>query len=161
MQMSGEKEKDQQIFLKDWLVQQIDSGKYDGVEWLDKDKKVFKIPWTHSKKNGYRLERDAALFKEWAIHRGRYKGDTAKEASAWKINFRCALHGVKNIVEMPEIECSYPSSKVYRILPQDSTAKKKKWPEFLPSIPARGMLLFVLDPWLLIDDYCRPRCANG
>jgi len=62
MQMSGEKEKDQQIFLKDWLVQQINSGKYDRVEWLDKDKKVFKIPWTHSKKNGYRLERDATLF---------------------------------------------------------------------------------------------------
>jgi len=168
--MSVEKEKDQQIFLKDWLVQQIDSGKYDGVEWLDKDKKVFKIPWTHSKKNGYRLERDAALFKEWAIHRGRYKGDTAKEASAWKINFRCALHGVKNIVEMPEIECSYPSSKVYRILPQDSTAKKKKWPEFLPSIPARGMLfsyyirgcqsMITVDPDAPMDE-TSPRSSNA
>lgn len=132
--MSGEKE--QQIFLKDWLVKQIDSGKYEGVEWLDKERKVFKIPWTHSKKTGYCLERDAALFREWAKYRGRYKGDNPKEASAWKINFRCALHGVKNVVELPELECTYPSSKVYQILPQDTANKKKKWPEFLPPIPS-------------------------
>lgn len=132
--MSGEKE--QQIFLKDWLVKQIDSGKYEGVEWLDKERKVFKIPWTHSKKTGYNLERDAALFREWAKYRGRYKGDNPKEASAWKINFRCALHGVKNVVELPELECTYPSSKVYQILPQDTANRKKKWPEFLPPIPA-------------------------
>jgi len=30
-----------------WLMQQISSGKYLGLEWLDEDKKrLFKIPWT-------------------------------------------------------------------------------------------------------------------
>ena len=119
LRMSGRK------LLMEWLVPQIDSGNYDGVEWLDKERRFFKIRWTNFKKPGFCVERDAALFREWAKFRGRYKGDNLKEASAWKINFRCALSGAKNVVELPKQWDSGWNYRVYRI---DPKAEDKKLP---------------------------------
>ena len=49
--------------MKDWLIEQINSGKYDGLNWVDEAKTIFKVPWIHAKKRGYDPTRDAALFK--------------------------------------------------------------------------------------------------
>ena len=49
--------------MKDWLIEQINSGKYDGLNWVDDAKTIFKVPWIHAKKRGYDPTRDAALFK--------------------------------------------------------------------------------------------------
>ena len=38
------------IQFKPWLVEQVSSGKYKGLEWIDsEEKRIFKVPWT--KKN--------------------------------------------------------------------------------------------------------------
>ena len=37
---------------------------------MDQEKMVFRVPWVHAKKRDYNQERDAALFREWAIHSG-------------------------------------------------------------------------------------------
>ena len=55
--------------MKDWLMRMINSGKFSGLVWLDQEKKIFKVPWKHLK--GKNQERDAALFREWAIHSGK------------------------------------------------------------------------------------------
>ena len=48
----------------------INSQRFLGLEWLDVDKMIFRVPWVNAKKRDYNQERDAALFKEWAIHSG-------------------------------------------------------------------------------------------
>ena len=32
------------------MYRMINSGRFTGLEWLDKDKTVFKVPWIHAKK---------------------------------------------------------------------------------------------------------------
>lgn len=57
--------------LRDWLVAQIESGRYTGLRWEDAGKTLFRIPWKHAAKQGYQAQQDAALFRV----RGRRPGD--------------------------------------------------------------------------------------
>lgn len=34
------------------------------------EKTTFSIPWKHAARHGWELDKDACLFKEWAIHTG-------------------------------------------------------------------------------------------
>lgn len=38
------------------------------------DKTMFSIPWKHAARHGWELDKDACLFKEWAIHTGEQAG---------------------------------------------------------------------------------------
>ena len=105
--------------MKDWLIRQINSGKFPGLEWLNEEKNVFKVPWIHAKKRGYNKERDAALFRAWAIHSGKYRAES--DPIVWKINFRCAINGLKNIQEIKDMQTE--DCRVYRIHP--STGQKR------------------------------------
>ena len=49
--------------LKEWLIAQIDSGRYAGLSWENQEKTMFRIPWKHAAKQDYRQNEDAALFK--------------------------------------------------------------------------------------------------
>lgn len=53
--------------LRDWLVAQIESGRYAGLRWEDAGKTLFRIPWKHAAQQGYRAQQDAALFRVRAI----------------------------------------------------------------------------------------------
>ncbi|OBS79574.1 hypothetical protein A6R68_22224 [Neotoma lepida] len=53
--------------LRQWLIDQIDSGKYPGLVWENEEKSVFRIPWKHAGKQDYNREEDAALFKVTSI----------------------------------------------------------------------------------------------
>lgn len=58
--------------LRQWLIDQIDSGKYPGLVWENEEKSIFRIPWKHAGKQDYNREEDAALFKvAGAGHGGR------------------------------------------------------------------------------------------
>ena len=48
---------------------------------------------------------------------GKY-GD-GSDVTTWKINFRCALNGLKDIIERRELE--EPDCRVYQMLPSSST----------------------------------------
>ncbi|XP_075032675.1 interferon regulatory factor 4-like isoform X2 [Mixophyes fleayi] len=67
----------QPLRLKEWLILQIDSGKYQGLRWENEEKTMFRIPWKHAAKQNYRKQEDAALFKAWTM----YKEEGNKEAS--------------------------------------------------------------------------------
>jgi len=55
---------DPKMHLKEWLVAQIDSERYDGLRWeVGDNRRLFRIPWKHAAKKDYRLHDDAALFK--------------------------------------------------------------------------------------------------
>uniref|UniRef100_A0A8C3WA85 IRF tryptophan pentad repeat domain-containing protein n=1 Tax=Catagonus wagneri TaxID=51154 RepID=A0A8C3WA85_9CETA len=105
--------------LRDWLVAQIESGRYAGLRWEDADKTLFRIPWKHAAKQGYQAQQDAALFRAWAIHKGKHLEGTDKEdPSTWKSRLRCALNKSADFCEVRErsqLDISNPY-KVYRLV---------------------------------------------
>lgn len=66
--------------LRDWLVAQIESGRYAGLRWEDAGKTLFRIPWKHAAKQGYQAQQDAALFR--VRMRGPGVASPAREGSA-------------------------------------------------------------------------------
>lgn len=49
--------------LRQWLIEQVDCGKYSGLVWENEEKSIFRIPWKHAGKQDYNRDEDAALFK--------------------------------------------------------------------------------------------------
>ncbi|XP_005476429.1 interferon regulatory factor 4a isoform X2 [Oreochromis niloticus] len=107
--------------LRQWLIDQIDSGRYPGLVWENDEKTIFRIPWKHAGKQDYNREEDAALFKAWAMFKGKYKEGVDKpDPPTWKTRLRCALNKSNDfdeIVERSQLDISEPY-KVYRIIPE-------------------------------------------
>uniref|UniRef100_A0A8C6WZ77 Interferon regulatory factor 4a n=1 Tax=Neogobius melanostomus TaxID=47308 RepID=A0A8C6WZ77_9GOBI len=76
--------------LRQWLIDQIDSGKYLGLVWENDEKSIFRIPWKHAGKQDYNRDEDAALFK---------------------------VDNARQLVEKSQLDISEPY-KVYRIIPE-------------------------------------------
>ena len=49
--------------LRPWLTDQINEGKTPGLEWVDKNQMIFKIPWKHFGRPGVDEYNDAMLFR--------------------------------------------------------------------------------------------------
>lgn len=49
--------------LKQWLMEQIQSTHYPGLQWEDESHTLFRIPWKHAGKQDYNQEVDASIFK--------------------------------------------------------------------------------------------------
>ena len=96
-----------------WLEQQIEQGDIDGLEWIRKKQRIFKVPWMRMDKPEFELETHAELFKRWAQHVGKYRPGDQPDPSTWKTRFRCALRKMQEIVEIKELS-SLEGSKPYR-----------------------------------------------
>ncbi|XP_027723596.1 interferon regulatory factor 4-like isoform X4 [Vombatus ursinus] len=105
--------------LRDWLVAQIESGRYPGLRWENREKTMFRIPWKHAAKQDYRQQQDAALFRAWAIYKGKYQEGTDKaDPSVWKTRLRCALNkstDFQEVIDRSQLDISEPY-KVYQII---------------------------------------------
>ncbi|XP_028667643.1 interferon regulatory factor 10 [Erpetoichthys calabaricus] len=105
--------------LREWLIAQIESGKYAGLSWENHEKTMFRIPWKHAAKQDYNQNEDAALFKAWAVYKGKFReGKDKADPSAWKTRLRCALNKSTDFQEVPDrsqLDISEPY-KVYEIL---------------------------------------------
>ncbi|XP_023647416.1 uncharacterized protein [Paramormyrops kingsleyae] len=115
--------------MRAWLENHLESQTIPGLVWLDKDKKMFSIPWKHAARHGWEMEKDASLFKQWAIHTGKYKtGISHPDPKTWKANFRCAMNSLPDIVEVKDqsINKGCAAVRVYRMLQNDSKKKEKK-----------------------------------
>ena len=108
--------------MRDWIVRMVNSGRFHGLEWINPDKTIFRVPWIHAKKRGYCKDRDAALFREWAIHSGKYRDES--DPTVWKINFRCAINGLKDIMEIKDMQTE--DCRVYKVLPSRSKRRKPR-----------------------------------
>uniref|UniRef100_A0A3Q4IDH9 Interferon regulatory factor 10 n=1 Tax=Neolamprologus brichardi TaxID=32507 RepID=A0A3Q4IDH9_NEOBR len=106
------------LHLKEWLIVQIESGEYEGLCWEDENKTMFRIPWKHAAKKDYKQTEDAALFKAWAVYKGKYReGRDKADPTMWKTRLRCALNKSTDFQEVPErnqLDITEPY-KVYRI----------------------------------------------
>ncbi|XP_069469619.1 interferon regulatory factor 4 isoform X1 [Ambystoma mexicanum] len=107
--------------LRQWLIDQIDSIKYPGLVWENDEKSIFRIPWKHAGKQDYNQDEDAALFKAWALFKGKYReGIDKPDPPTWKTRLRCALNksnDFEELVDRSQLDISDPY-KVYRIIPE-------------------------------------------
>uniref|UniRef100_A0AAY4EL29 IRF tryptophan pentad repeat domain-containing protein n=1 Tax=Denticeps clupeoides TaxID=299321 RepID=A0AAY4EL29_9TELE len=117
--------------LRPWLEEQIDSGNHHGVIWLDEPARVFQIPWKHAARHGWNIDKDATLFRNWAIHTGRHKpGIDKPDPKTWKANFRCALNSLQDVKELHEKSIKKGSNayRVYVMLPTAKSSRRRKGP---------------------------------
>ena len=124
----------ERLKMRHWLKKVIDSGEYHGVEWTDRDAGKFRVPWKHASRHGWDIDRDASIFKMWAVYTGKYSKETSnlsekqKRALAkhWKANFRCALNALHDIevVHKEGKTKGRDAYKVFRLLPQCRTKSK-------------------------------------
>ncbi|XP_005859652.1 PREDICTED: interferon regulatory factor 9 isoform X1 [Myotis brandtii] len=105
--------------LRNWVVEQVESGQFPGVCWDDEAKTMFRIPWKHAGKQDFREDQDAAFFKAWAIFKGKYKEGDTEGPAIWKTRLRCALNKSPEFEEVPEKSHRDGAEpyKVYRLLP--------------------------------------------
>ncbi|XP_040888983.1 interferon regulatory factor 8 [Toxotes jaculatrix] len=107
--------------LKQWLMEQIQSGQYSGLQWEDESRTMFRIPWKHAGKQDYNQEVDASIFKAWAVFKGKFKEGDKAEPATWKTRLRCALNkspDFEEVTERSQLDISEPY-KVYRIVPEE------------------------------------------
>ncbi|XP_031725618.1 interferon regulatory factor 4-like [Anarrhichthys ocellatus] len=122
--------------LRNWLIEQVDCGTYPGLVWENDEKSIFRIPWKHAGKQDYNRDEDAALFKAWALFKGKFReGIDKPDPPTWKTRLRCALNksnDFEELVERSQLDISDPY-KVYRIIPEG--AKKRPRQEDSPLSP--------------------------
>ena len=108
----------EKLRLGAWITKQADSSRLPGLEWVDRDEGTFKVSWKHASRQGWSMDLDACVFREWAIHTGRFrKGFDKPDPRRWKANFRCALNALPDINEIPTegIARGQNAFKVYKI----------------------------------------------
>ncbi|XP_036380472.1 interferon regulatory factor 1b isoform X3 [Megalops cyprinoides] len=115
--------------MRPWLEDRIESRSISGLVWVDKEKKMFSIPWKHAARHGWEMDKDASLFMQWAIHTGKYKpGQSEPDPKTWKANFRCAMNSLPDIEEVKDrsINKGCAAVRVYRMLQINSKKRDKK-----------------------------------
>uniref|UniRef100_A0AC11E608 Interferon regulatory factor 1 n=1 Tax=Ovis aries TaxID=9940 RepID=A0AC11E608_SHEEP len=115
--------------MRPWLEMQINSNQIPGLIWINKEEMIFQIPWKHAAKHGWDINKDACLFRSWAIHTGRYKaGEKEPDPKTWKANFRCAMNSLPDIEEVKDQSRNKGSSavRVYRMLPPLTKSQRKE-----------------------------------
>ncbi|KAM4748096.1 interferon regulatory factor 1 [Rhinophrynus dorsalis] len=115
--------------MRPWLESQINSNLIPGLIWINKEEMTFQIPWKHAARHGWDMEKDACLFRSWAIHTGRYKcGEKDADPKTWKANFRCAMNSLPDIKEVKDRSICKGSSavRVYKMLPPPVKVERKE-----------------------------------
>ncbi|XP_053317925.1 interferon regulatory factor 1 isoform X2 [Spea bombifrons] len=115
--------------MRPWLEKQIESNEFPGLSWVNKEEMIFQIPWKHAARQGWDINKDACLFRSWAIHTGKYKeGEKETDAKTWKANFRCAMNSLPDIKEVKDRSICKGSSavRVYKMLPVPIKTDRKE-----------------------------------
>ncbi|XP_056626561.1 interferon regulatory factor 3 isoform X3 [Triplophysa dalaica] len=73
-----------------WLYDQIQSERYPGVCWKNKERTTFSIPWKHASRQDSNND-DGLIFKAWAQTSTARDSKINTDPSVWKRNFRSAL----------------------------------------------------------------------
>ncbi|XP_018594506.1 interferon regulatory factor 8-like isoform X2 [Scleropages formosus] len=112
--------------LRQWLIEQIHSGLYPGLQWEDEGHTMFRIPWKHAGKQDYNQEVDASIFKAWAMFKGKFKEGDKAEPATWKTRLRCALNkspDFEEVSDRSQLDISEPY-KVYRIISEEEQKRR-------------------------------------
>nr|XP_043898606.1 LOW QUALITY PROTEIN: interferon regulatory factor 1b [Solea senegalensis] len=114
--------------MRPWLEKMIESNAVSGLSWVDKDKTMFSIPWKHAARHGWEMDKDACLFKLWAIHTGKYTVGQTCDPKTWKANFRCALNSLPDIEEEKNksVNKGHQAMRIFRMLPATPKSSDKR-----------------------------------
>ncbi|XP_029375432.1 interferon regulatory factor 1b isoform X1 [Echeneis naucrates] len=114
--------------MRPWLEKMIESKSIPGLTWVDKDKTMFSIPWKHAARHGWEMDKDASLFKMWAIHTGKFVEGQDSDPKTWKANFRCAMNSLPDIVEVKDksVNKGHQAMRVFRMLPATQKSRDKR-----------------------------------
>ncbi|XP_074529265.1 interferon regulatory factor 1b isoform X2 [Halichoeres trimaculatus] len=114
--------------MRPWLESMIESESIPGLKWVDKEKKMFSIPWKHAARHGWEMDKDACLFKKWAIHTGKYTEGQDSDPKTWKANFRCAMNSLPDIMEVKDksINKGHQAVRVFVMLPPANKSRDKR-----------------------------------
>ncbi|XP_034540459.1 interferon regulatory factor 1b [Notolabrus celidotus] len=114
--------------MRPWLEKMIESHTISGLTWVDKDKTMFSIPWKHAARHGWEVDKDACLFKKWAVHTGKYTEGQSSDPKTWKANFRCAMNSLPDIEEVKDrsINKGHQAVRVFRMLPPTPKSRDKR-----------------------------------
>ncbi|XP_067830462.1 interferon regulatory factor 3-like isoform X2 [Heptranchias perlo] len=127
----------QRPLLCPWLVQQIDSGQYPGLYWMNAEKTQFRIPWKHGLRQDISPE-DTKIFEAWAIASGRYRpGIDTPDPPVWKRNFRSAINRKKHFKKVLDYSnSSQDPHKIYTIqsVGQESSFSAEEREDVSPAI---------------------------
>uniref|UniRef100_A0A674G8B2 IRF tryptophan pentad repeat domain-containing protein n=1 Tax=Taeniopygia guttata TaxID=59729 RepID=A0A674G8B2_TAEGU len=103
--------------LRPWLLAQLQSGRYPGLQWDDAARTALRIPWAHGGRSGqYKV---GACRQAWAEYKGRLRPGDPPDPAGWKTRLRCALARSPEFQALPgrgrsDGPCPY---RVYRVLP--------------------------------------------
>ncbi|XP_048043946.1 interferon regulatory factor 2 isoform X2 [Megalobrama amblycephala] len=113
--------------MRPWLEEQINSCQIPGLKWVNKEKRIFQIPWMHAARHGWDVEKDAPLFRNWAIHTGKYQPGDKPDPKTWKANFRCAMNSLPDIEEVKDksIKKGTNAFRVYKMLSASERHSKR------------------------------------
>ncbi|XP_046870014.1 interferon regulatory factor 7 isoform X1 [Hypomesus transpacificus] len=98
-----------------WLLEQVDSGLYAGLRYVDNQSK-FRVPWKHNSRKDC-SEEDIQIFRGWAVASGKIITNPNNKAK-WKTNFRSALNNLNKRFKMVADNSKDPDDphKVYQII---------------------------------------------
>jgi len=81
--------------LRPWLENLLDKETHAGLQWVDKEERIFQISWRHASSLGFNENAHSDVFKHWAEHTGK-----PVDHSKNKSNFRCALASLKDCIQL-------------------------------------------------------------
>ncbi|NXH11010.1 IRF3 factor, partial [Bucco capensis] len=105
----------QKLLFGPWLVSAINSGRYQGLCWMDSKRSIFRVPWKHNARKDV-TSSDVEIFKvaRVSVITPLHVLGLGKGEWAWKTNFRCALTSTRKFILLDDrSKCADDPHKVF------------------------------------------------
>ncbi|XP_061825966.1 interferon regulatory factor 7 isoform X1 [Nerophis lumbriciformis] len=96
----------------DWLIQQVQTGRYEGLCYVTPNK--IRIPWKHNSRKDCN-DVDTQLFHDWAVVSGKIH-EFPDNKARWKTNVRCNLNNITCFKMIEDNSKSTSPHKIYEII---------------------------------------------